>query len=75
MSGGTSLVTTAPAPMKAWRPIVTPGQIVTPPPIVTWSSIRAPSTGAARRRGYLSFKKVVPGPMNTMLPITVVLGT
>ena len=52
----------------------TPGQMVTPPPMQTWSSIRAPSTGAARRMGYLSFRKVVPGPMNTMFPMKVALG-
>ncbi len=60
--------------MITFRPIVTSGQIVTPPPMHTWSPMFAPRTGAARRMGYLSFKKVVPGPMKTRSPITVVLG-
>ena len=37
--GGIDLLTTLPAPITEFLPIVTPGKIITPPPIQTLSSI------------------------------------
>ena len=37
--GGIDLLSTLPAPITEFLPIVTPGKIITPPPIQTLSSI------------------------------------
>jgi len=52
--GGRSRVTMAPAPTTVFSPIVTPGQMIAPPPIQTLSPIvigREPSHLARRGAG------------------------
>lgn len=73
--GGTSLVTTLPAPIIAHSPIVTPQIIVLPPPIdaplltrvythiQSDASFNLPSD--VMDLGYLSLVKVMLGPTNT----------
>src|SRR5262249_27378134 len=77
--GGTSRVTTAPAPTMASSPIVTLAKIVTPVPIEapfltsvfstcqSCSVWRAPPAAVAR--GYMSLTNMTPCPMNTLSSI------
>jgi len=73
LRAGTSLVTTAPAAMKLRSPMWMPGSRVTPPPIMTSSSIVAPRgvSGVSCRPGIRSLRIVTPGPMKTWSPIHV----
>jgi len=49
---GTSLVTTAPAPITALSPMVTPGRTIAPPPSQTLSPIViGDAASSLRRRG------------------------
>ncbi len=72
---GTSLVTTAPAPTMAKRPMETPGRTVQPPPIdapsatvtplTVQSSSRLSSPARVVARGRLSLSRQECGPTNT----------
>jgi len=68
----TSFVTTAPAPIIAFFPILTPGKIVAPPPIVAPSQIVvfgyffALLSLSRLLLGYKSLVKVTLGPIKTL---------
>jgi hypothetical protein len=66
--GGTSLVTTAPAPTNASSPISTPGQRIAPPPIRAPRRIVGPAISSWRRSVRpmkLSFVVTTHGAMKT----------
>jgi hypothetical protein len=66
--GATSFATTLPPPTTAFSPTVTLGRMVTPPPIAAPSLI----IGGFKKLlfGYLSFRRLLFGAMNTLSPST-----
>ena len=65
-------VKTDPAPSTAFTPMVTPGRIVVPPPMMAFSRIVTEDhLSLSPEGGYLSFKMVEFGPMNTFDSILV----
>src|SRR5687768_11325326 len=67
-NGGTSLVTTLPAPMKLYSPSVTPHTIVAFAPIVAPRRTRVRLYSSFRGtwlRGLMTFVKTIDGPQNT----------
>ena len=68
---GTSLVTTEPAPTRAYAPIVIPATMVEFAPMEAPSQTLVFETRSSlqmRERGYRSLVKHTCGPMNTLLP-------